>query len=53
MRYTRRISAINAPIIYPEERFVSTDLENANDIVAIITDRFLLYKIATEFIRVL
>ena len=33
-------SAMNDPITYPEDRFVSTDLDNANDIVAIITDRF-------------
>jgi hypothetical protein len=29
-----------APIIYPEERFVSTGLDNPNEIVAYIANRF-------------
>lgn len=40
-----------APIMYPDEPFISTDLIVAIRIVAFIAKRFLDYKIALKYIR--
>jgi hypothetical protein len=46
-----------APIIYPEERFVSTGLDNPNKIVAFIANRFksiqICKRIDKDFIRII
>lgn len=55
-RYPRIRRAIMAPITYPEERFVSTGLDNPNKIVAFIANRFKSMqkcdRIDKDFIRI-